>query len=125
MKLVLPIGPSANAYKRHYCSVDHTHAVKAWLTAEAEVFREHAGWLAKAQRPGEDLIVGEVRLTIHVYRPRRVGDLDNYAKVVLDALNGIVWEDDKQIVELHMYRYEDKANPRLEILIEEIEEVPA
>lgn len=28
------------------------------------------------------------------------GDIDNYAKSVLDALNGVAWEDDKQIIEL-------------------------
>ena len=29
-------------------------------------------------------------------------DLDNLAKSVLDALNGIAWHDDAQIVELHL-----------------------
>ena len=28
------------------------------------------------------------------------GDIDNYAKSILDALNGVAWEDDKQIVSL-------------------------
>lgn len=39
-------------------------------------------------------------------RKHRRGDLDNRLKVVLDALRGIVWLDDKQIVELHAYRVE-------------------
>jgi Holliday junction resolvase RusA-like endonuclease len=29
------------------------------------------------------------------------GDLDNYVKLVLDALNRILYHDDKQIVSLH------------------------
>lgn len=28
------------------------------------------------------------------------GDIDNYVKSILDALNGIAWEDDVQIVEV-------------------------
>ena len=32
-------------------------------------------------------------------------DLDNIAKTILDALNGIAYEDDKQIVELHCEKY--------------------
>lgn len=33
---------------------------------------------------------------------RRRVDLDNLSKAVLDGLNGIVYEDDRQIVELHL-----------------------
>jgi crossover junction endodeoxyribonuclease RusA len=32
------------------------------------------------------------------------GDLDNYAKTVLDALNGVAWVDDKQIVSLYLIK---------------------
>jgi Holliday junction resolvase len=32
------------------------------------------------------------------------GDLDNYAKTLKDALNGIAWEDDRQVVESHCYK---------------------
>lgn len=35
------------------------------------------------------------------------GDLDNYAKAVLDAFNGLVYKDDCQIVELHLTKVYD------------------
>lgn len=28
------------------------------------------------------------------------GDLDNYVKTVLDALNGVAWKDDSQVVRI-------------------------
>jgi len=46
-------------------------------------------------------------------------DVDNIAKLILDALNGLAFKDDKQIVELVCYkRYSDE--PRSEITIERI-----
>lgn len=35
-----------------------------------------------------------------VFKP----DLDNYAKLVIDALNGLAWKDDSQIVTLHLQK---------------------
>ena len=36
----------------------------------------------------------------------------------LDSLRGIAYADDKQIVEIHAYRRDDPANPRIEVVIE-------
>ena len=52
-----------------------------------------------------DAIAGVIKPTV---RP----DVDNYAKSVLDGCEGVVFEDDKQIVELtvkKMYLEEDKV----------------
>ena len=38
------------------------------------------------------------RVTWPIGRP----DADNYAKLVLDALNGVLWRDDSQVVDLHV-----------------------
>ena len=35
----------------------------------------------------------------------RKPDVDNVAKIILDALNGLAYEDDKQIVSLHIYKW--------------------
>ena len=57
-----------------------------------------------------------LKLTIFAYfGSKRIRDLDNIGKVVLDALNGIVFEDDGQIDELHIFRRYDKNNPRMEV----------
>ena len=47
------------------------------------------------------MIRGEVRLSAYLGKPdKRQRDLDNYAKVILDALKGIAFEDDSKITKL-------------------------
>lgn len=48
-------------------------------------------------------------------------DADNYAKLVLDAMNGIFWRDDAQIVKLKVEKHYS-TKPRIEIVIKEIKE---
>lgn len=51
--------------------------------------------------------------------PKKKPDCDNIAKIILDALNGIAYDDDKQVVNLHVYkRYSD--TPHVEVDLREI-----
>jgi len=45
-------------------------------------------------------------------------DLDNLAKLVLDALSGLIWKDDCRVWALNLSRQIDKDQPRTEIRIE-------
>lgn len=61
-------------------------------------------------------------------RPKRIAqeddtfkpDCDNVAKLVLDALNGIAWTDDKQVFELHVVKHprERRADELMRVVIE-------
>ena len=53
---------------------------------------------------GTELLIEKVQLNDKVEQPikRLTGDIDNYAKSVLDALNGVAYTDDKQIVCLYI-----------------------
>lgn len=46
-----------------------------------------------------------------------VADLDNLVKLVLDALNGLAWEDDRQVVTLraHVLRGSDRAETVIKV----------
>ncbi len=55
----------------------------------------------------------------HITRPTVKPDIDNYFKCVTDALKGICWVDDNQIVDVEMHKYYDEK-PRVEIEIREI-----
>ena len=65
------------------------------------------------------LVDGAFSLTLRVYfGDRRRRDLDNVVKSVADGMNGAGYLDDSQIAELHAYRGYDKANPRVEVVLE-------
>lgn len=106
--LELPYPPSANRYWRNY----RGRMVKS---DEARKYQTGAGWCARAA--GAQLIDGDVALELRLFRPQRRGDLDNRIKAVLDALNGVLYKDDKQVVELHAFLADDKHNPRVEVTI--------
>lgn len=53
------------------------------------------------------------------HRPAVKSDIDNYVKALFDALNGVVWLDDRQIVDLAAHKYySDK--PRIEIDVDPV-----
>ena len=52
-------------------------------------------------------------------------DVDNIAKIVLDALNGIAFKDDKDVVLLHVRKHPRRrtGQEQLRIMVEEMDEV--
>lgn len=52
-------------------------------------------------------------------RPIVKPDLDNCVKAVFDALNGIAWNDDNQVVEVTSEKWYGKV-PRVEVEIKEV-----
>jgi crossover junction endodeoxyribonuclease RusA len=55
------------------------------------------GWAFKAKYPGHEPWTGDVRLVVEFHTRSKSKDLDNMLKTVMDALNGVVWADDRQI----------------------------
>ena len=98
----LPIPPSANRYWRNFNG-------RVVVSPEASSYKSEVGWLCK-QVPQ---FSGNVAVSVTVFRARKAGDLDNYMKVLLDALKGIMYPDDKAVTEIHAYREDDKESPRV------------
>lgn len=63
-------------------------------------------------------IKGDIEIEVTIYfDTKRKADWDNFHKVSMDSLTGIIWEDDSQIQRAHVFKDYDKANPRLEITV--------
>lgn len=113
-KLTLtPLPPSVNhMYGR-------TRTGKTYKTKEAKDIQEAYGWLTKQQT--RDFYLTPISLELIAYfADNRKHDIDNILKATQDSLTGVLWEDDSQIIDLHVMKRWDKENPRLELIIREI-----
>lgn len=98
-----------HAYKQQLRSLAQSQYTQEALTTALKVdvsfFRPVQKSISTIER--ERRIRGE-------HRPVVKADIDNYIKAVFDALNGVVWQDDKQICDLVAHKYYTDR-PRIEI----------
>lgn len=86
-------------------------------------FKNQLGYIAKEAMRGQDPLTGAIKISVDVYRKYkpdslRYGDADNHLKAVCDALNGICYEDDRQIVDATVRLH--RGEPHIDIELEEI-----
>jgi len=81
-------------------------------------YKNQVAWIAKQARIRP--VVGPVEVEGVVYiHGLREGDADNYAKTILDGLNGVAWVDDRQVRRLiiEKRKVDTAAEERAEIII--------
>ena len=92
---------------------------RRFLTERARRNKDTIAWEARSQYRGKPL-AGPLAVRIDLYWPdRRKHDVDN-VKGLLDALTGIVWEDDGQILDLRITKAYSKSNPGVLMQIDPI-----
>lgn len=84
-------------------------------------FREALQQILKAAMKGSPPMETALRVSLHFFKPckttsRRFGDLDNLAKAVLDAANGIIFADDSQIIALEVLKFEGSGRIEMEVM---------
>jgi len=67
------------------------------------------------------LMSGDIRMTMWIYYASRRPDLDE--SLILDLLQGVVYLNDRQVKERHVYWGLDPDKPRAEMIIEQIPSV--
>jgi len=108
--------PASKANSRrvvHYGGMSRLIKSKKALTY-SDVFRQQC-------KPLSTLMTGDLRVTLHIFYASRRPDLDE--SLILDLMQGLIYENDRQVKERHCYWGLDPENPRAEIIIEKIPEV--
>lgn len=55
----------------------------------------------------------------NIFRPIKKPDIDNILKIIMDGLNGIAYDDDKQVVSVKIHKFYS-TEPRVEVEIDEV-----
>lgn len=86
-------------------------------------YREAVAWAAKSAgvKPIPKGQPVEVEITICMNQRGNYGDLDNYQKTILDALNGIAWADDRQVEVITASRLWVKGEEKTVVSVEQMD----
>ena len=104
-----------NRKTRTFFPPPKTDAYKQRVRWAAVMALHRAGHRRDAWKPLET----PVRITLEVFFPdRRRRDLDNVQKAIGDALQGVLFVDDSQVVEWRTRKSVDRENPRCEVTVE-------
>lgn len=107
-RIVLPYPPSVNGFY----SVFRGRKI---LSKDGRIYKKSTALALNGARLQK--IEGDVTCAIDLFRPRKAGDLDNYMKALLDTLKGHAFCDDSQISAIFAQRFDDKAEPRVELAV--------
>ena len=118
MELIIPIRPKPKGrprfYKGHAVTPQETRDYETAIGMEASLL---------VDEPLKGAIFIDITFSFkvrsgsgwHTKKP----DLDNLVKSVLDGLNGILWEDDKQVAEIRARKFYG-SDDYVKILIQEM-----
>jgi len=106
--LTLPVPPLLNRYYRKFRN-------RMVLSSDGRIFKQKVALACR--EAGVTPLTGCVQVEAIIYRARNAGDVDGYAKAILDALQKHAYLDDKQVVKLTLIKLIDRRNPRAEVRI--------
>jgi Holliday junction resolvase RusA-like endonuclease len=92
---------------------------RSYLDPKYKAFEDRIRWETKSQYHGKPL-EGDLKCVIIAhFKDKRHCDIGNLSKSVLDALQGILYDNDKQIVVLCVFLWIEKED-KFEVNIEQI-----
>lgn len=93
---------------------------RPFLSREYKAFEEKIAWFACSQYKGQPL-EGDLRVSIAAcYKNKIHPDAGNLPKSLCDALNKIIWQDDRQIKQLKIIVKENNQRDWFSVGVEEI-----
>ena len=105
--------PASKANSRRVVKIGNVSRLikSAKALTYTEVFKQQC-------RPLATLMTGDLRVTMWIYYASRRPDLDE--SLILDLMQGSIYENDRQVKEKHIYWGLDPERPRTEIIVERI-----
>lgn len=113
--------PSVNVIWRHKNNPNKKKPPIVYKTEEGKIFEKMAKFELKKQYEGKVLtepIILNVRL---FFKDKRRRDIDNYNKGIYDAMTGVIYKDDSQIIKSTTEKIIGCGFEKVEIEVEEIE----
>ena len=88
-----------------------------------KAYEAAVGYAALAARTWDAPTDKPVSVVAWFYMPnRRRVDVDNLQKAIADGAEGILYENDNQIIHFEAVKMVDRDNPRAEVCVRELEE---
>ena len=113
MKIILKGNPKSNNH------IYRNHGHIRYMTQDGKALKESYQLQAKSQVERKWLPTpNDLGIQIDLFfGDQRKRDIDNYCKILLDSLSGLIWIDDNQITCMAITKQIDKVDPRIEITI--------
>lgn len=112
--------PFSTTNSKRIIRVGKERAIRIIPSREAQEWLTVAMYQLNTQRGNQPMIEGRCDIDMKVYLERDAGDVDNYAKGILDALQRTrILRNDALVVKLCVEKFVDRANPRVELTITE------
>lgn len=110
LKLAFPfMTPMSKQHSGGVCGKRH------YVKAKYVEWKYTVGWMAREQAKTQKWVMSEyhidLKMEISVIGAKRL-DLDNIAGGIMDALNGVIYTDDGQIMELIVRKYPLNKDPK-------------
>lgn len=86
----------------------------------ASTAQKAVAWEIRSQYRGKPL-EGPIWAEVEFFWKDKRKDIDSGIKSLLDACSGILFLNDSQVEDLHVFKRCDKANPRVEITLDRLE----
>lgn len=100
-----------------YKSMCRGKFASVYMTKAGKDLKESYQWQLKSQYKKKPL-TGDIDMRVELFfGDERKRDIDNFNKILLDSMSGIIFEDDSQIQSLLIIKNKDKKNPRIELQI--------
>lgn len=108
--------PASMKNSRQLIRSPRTGKVMPILSEAARTYVRDLKWQVPVRHP---LLAGRLRATITIWYRSERPDLDE--AIILDALQGRIYENDRQVREKHVFHRIDRNNPRAHVVIEPLQ----